>query len=127
MPRLRIFPTAATRNSAPSRYQIKFGSGPGCFTAATTISIIDFEIASAASGVNALKTRNTSPAATTFGAAFHTNFKTGGTFLSAAKRSRQTVFCEVAVAIRYRVSNSGAESTKELSLLQGIGKSGFSV
>jgi hypothetical protein len=66
--------------------------------------MIHFEMASAASGVSALTTRNANPAATTLGAAFHTSRSTGGTFLKAVKRSRQTVFCGDAEDIPLTVS-----------------------
>src|ERR1700675_172200 len=85
---------AASRNSRASRIHISCGTGPGCFTAATTRSIILFETSNTANGIKALATRKARPPATTRGAASHTSLKTGGTFRNAAKRSRQAAWCE---------------------------------
>jgi hypothetical protein len=58
------------------------------------------------------------------GAAFQTSRSTGGTFLKAAKRSRQTVFCAEEETIGYNAASDGPRTTKTLSSPQQPENSG---
>src|SRR5882762_6996117 len=84
-----MLPRIAMANSAPTNHQKSGGMGSWLDNACAIRSMMSFVIHNAANGVSELTSRKTNPRETTRGPDSQTIRRTGGTFRSAANRSRQ--------------------------------------